>query len=212
LTGLRIEDNSIRFISMGASPIPSGVILLMGGEAKAIDNALVEVQITGNDIDSEVAGIHLYGGGEDTDGNRVSQIDVVCNRIGGSPAILLTGGRGAGATGNVISEVVLTGNLTGDVLNNVTSEPNTGGAVDNEVDWTVVDQIPEECPITAPSSTASPPPTATPDEPNTAEAADESTETSRTRSDSWPGNWVWIAGGVTLAVAVSWLLRSRIRE
>ncbi len=221
---LRIEDNTIRLT--GPDWQPPG-IQLMGAAHGADENELSDVYVARNDIEGNGVGIHLHGGDQDSARNHVSEIDVVCNRIGGSPEILITGGRGPGATGNVVSDVVLAGNLTGDVLNDVMSAANTDGAQDNTVDWTVDDQMPEDCPITAPTTTTSPPPTTTPDEPETAPVAADAenglTATPATfaesspvtnpeaGSDSSPPTWVWVGGGVTLAFAAGWFLRSRFR-
>ncbi len=122
---------------------------------------------------------------------------------------------------------MLAGNLTGDVLNDVTPAANTDGGLDNIVDLKVDDQIAEDCPITAPTTTTSPPPTATPDGPETAPVAADGenglTETPATfaeispvtnpeaRSDSSAPTWVWVGGGVTLAFAAGLFLRSRLR-
>jgi hypothetical protein len=227
LSAVRIEDNVIRFDSQ-PQPQPPGAIVLMTGEAMSDGHQMRDVRISGNHIESSTTGILLFGGGENTTGNQLTGVELTCNRIAGTPEILMIGGQGEHAIGNLIGDVVLSGNLTGDVLNEVSSQPNTQGATDNDVEWTVIDQIPAGCPITAPNSpvvqsemttssatgsTAPTKPTTGSTEPTQA-SMDSSAEPSSS-SDRGVGRasaWVWTVGAIgAVGVITSSLLLVRRR-
>jgi len=201
VSGVYIEDNTIQFDSNGDL---SAAIALWAGWTMTSEHRLSDVRIIGNDIESDVSGIFLLGGGQNTTGNQISGVELICNRITGRPEILLIGGRSSNASGNLIEDVVLSGNLTGDVLNDVSSEPNLGGATGNEIQWTATDGVPENCSITVPS------PAPSTETPATTQGAAESNANEKA-TDQLDLPWIWVIGAAAAVaiLATVWLLLTR---
>lgn len=197
-----IEDNLIRIAGTTPQDL-SGAIVLSAGEALSVEHQLHDMTLSGNDIETSLPGILLRGGGHDTIANEITSVELVCNRIIGRPEILLIGGQGPTASGNLIEDVVLNGNLTGDGINDVLSEPNTQGATGNEVQWTAADDIPDGCPLAMPPSPSTEP-TAT-----NATTADLDAAEGEVDNPESPWNWIASVAGGVVAFAVGWLLLAR---
>jgi hypothetical protein len=149
ISNIVIHANTIQ-LAFGEKQPPSaqyasGGILIWGGGWGADDNTVSHVWITANQLDSTVPGIHLIGGINQAEDNRVSQVEVWCNTVSQPPTftnisfpnvrgIHITGGVGE-ALRNRVEGVHLIGNVVAGLENDISVILNLSeSASENTVD------------------------------------------------------------------------------